>query len=324
MGIAVLLVLGAGTARGGDDPYHDQAEKIPCPAAPPGWVNPPESDGGRAILTPLTTIAQADGRNFIFGAPVVQLDCFYLTSSGKRLQVSVRYALPIDLNPYNDFYIGCTVTGHPQNVATSAHAWDDSERIYRVVGKKTWSLATFIDDQKQLTSADVPRFEAVTNKMLEDAQPYAHDCGLAGNQEPVDLKTIWTFSFDVTTTSAGVTSSGTDSGSFVTTANTTGGSIGAIKNLFANDFHLNLTGKGKPRSLDVHVGDPIAFRHGYGVSLRTHVNVVSSTDETCKRGATGTLLLDLQYLSPPRVAIQLCGHTYLAGKGKVVAVMKPV
>ena len=54
-----------------------------------------------------------------FGSPVAQLDCSYRTSDGKYLDVFVRYALPIDLNPWNDFYIGCTVTGHPQSTETA-------------------------------------------------------------------------------------------------------------------------------------------------------------------------------------------------------------
>jgi hypothetical protein len=237
--------------------------------------------------------------------------------------VSVRYALPIDINPWNDFYIGCTVTGRAQAPSTAAHAWNDRERVYRVVGAKTWSLATFIDDLGQLRKDDVPRFEGMTNAMLKAAQPFAHDCKLAGNGGPVDLKSIWTFSFDVQTTSAGVTSSAASSGSFVTTAGS-GGGAGTISRLLAENFRLKVTSAGKTRWLAMHVVAPIQFRHGYGSLLRTHLRVTASTDAGCRKGSTGTLTLSLQSLTPPHVSLQVCGHTYLDGKGSVRAQIKTV
>jgi hypothetical protein len=324
VGVLTMLVLSVGAAGASLDPYRDQAEAITCPSAPEGWFSLPANDGGRTILTPLTAVAQTDDPTELFGAPVVQVDCHYRTSGGKELQVSVRYALPIDLNPWNDFYIGCTVTGHPQSVATAAHAWNDRERIYRVVGAKTWSLATFIDDLKMLRKSDVPRFEAMTNAMLKAAQPFAHDCSLAGNGAPVRLKSIWTFSFDVKTSSGGVTSSAKGTGSFLTTASTSGSSVGAISNVRAQDFRLKVTSKGKTRWLSIHVGDPIEFRHGYGFLLRTQLVVRGSTDAGCRKGSTGTLVVAVQSATPPRVALQVCGHTYLAGRGKVRAAIQTV
>src|SRR5437870_4589139 len=176
--VLFVLVLGAGSASASGDPYRDQAETIGCPAAPAGWVNPPESQGGRTVLTPLTPLTSGDDPIVLFGAPIVQINCVYEASGGKYLQVSVRYALPIDLNPWNDFDIGCTVLHHPENVATAAHAWSDRGRIYRVVGAKTWSLATFIDDLRELGGSDVPRFESMTDTMLAGAQRFAHNCQL--------------------------------------------------------------------------------------------------------------------------------------------------
>jgi hypothetical protein len=320
--VALLLALGAGTAGASQDPYRDQAEKIACPAGPSGWFSP--TADGRTILTPLATGTQPNDPTGYVPAPVVEVDCHYQTTAGKDFEVLVRYALPIDFNPWNDFYIGCTVTGHAQNVATAAHAWSDRDRIYRVVGAKTWSLATFIDDLKELTPADVPRFETIANTMLADAQPFAHDCMLPGGGGPVDLKSIWSFSFEAQTSSDGITSSGKTSGSFVTTANTSGGSIGTITNLFANNFRLRVTGKGTDGSIVLHVGDPIVFRHGYGALLRAHVAVLASNEKGCAKGSAGILLVSVQYLSAPRVAVTVCGRTYLDGKGQVSASMKPV
>ncbi len=318
-GVLLTLVLSAGVAGASPDPYRDQAETIGCPAAPAGWSNPPESEGGRSILTPLTPVASALDPTVLFGAPIVELTCDYKTTDGRYLQVSVRYALPIDLNPWNDFYVGCTALGRQQPIATRAQAWNDSDRVYRIVGAKTWSLATFVDNLKQLETNDVPRFEVMANSMLKAAQPFAHDCKLAGNGGPVSLTSLWTFSFDVQTTSAGVTSSASSSGSFETTADTAGSMVGTIRDLRATDFRLELASKGKKQSLALHVGAPIEFRHTYGSLLRAHIVVSSSSDTACREGSAGTLLVSLQNLSPPRVVVQICGHTYLDGKGTVRA-----
>jgi len=324
LGVLSALFLTASSAGASADPYRDQAERIACPSPPPGWMHPSESEGGRSILTPLTAVEQTDDPSVIVGAPVVQVDCHYRTAAGSDLQVSVRYALPIDLNPYNDFYVGCTTTGHPQSVATAPHPWNDRERIYRVVGAKTWSLATFIDALGSLHKGDVPRFEAMTNEMLKAAQPFAHDCKLSGNGAPVRIKTIWTFDFSAKTTSGGVTSSAASSGSFVTTASSSSTSAGAISNLEVNDFRLRVSGNGKTRWLGIRVGDPIEFRHGYGTTLRAEVLVTGSTDTACRKGSKGSLTVALQPLTPAHVAVQVCGHTYLAGKGAVSAVIKTV
>jgi hypothetical protein len=257
-----------------------------------------------------------------FSASIVQLNCDYRTADGKDLQVSVRYALPIDLNPWNDFYVGCTVTGRPEPASTAARAWNDHDRVYRVVGAKTWSLATFIDDLKQLGTNEVPRFEAVTNAMLKAAQPFAHNCSLAGNGKPVNLSTIWTFGFDASTSSGGVIASGKTSGSFVTTASVETAAGGAISKLDAADFRLSLLSKGKKRWLTIHIGSPIDFRASYGYRLRAQIKVVGSNDGSCAKGSTGTLLLSLQQLTPPLVRLQVCGHTYLDGKGLVQAQME--
>jgi hypothetical protein len=324
LAVLSMLAVSGGTAAASGNPYLDQAEKIACPAAPSGWFNPGENDGGRTILTPLTPIVQPDGPTEFFSAPVVQVDCHYRTSGGKDFEVSVRYALPIDINPWNDFYIGCTVTGHPQNAATGPHAWDDQVRVYRVVGARTWSLATFIDDLGELSDGDVPRFEAIADTMLASAQPFAHNCKLAGGGGPVDIKSVWVFSFDAATSSGGVTSSGRTRGSFITTADASGGAVGTISNLAADDFRIRTRGNGQAGSLELHVGSPIAFRHGYGGVLRAHVLVLASNEPGCGKGATGTLVLTVQYLTPPSVAVQVCGHTYLDGKGQVSAQMKTV
>ena len=149
-----------------------------------------------------------------------------------------------------------------------------------------------------------------------DAWPSA--TRISGNTR-ANVKSIWFFSFDVQTRRAGVTSSARSSGSFVTTANPSGSSVGAISNLFAKDFRLSVAGKGKTRSMTIHVGSPIVFKHSYGSLLQTHIVVTASNDDGCRKGSKGTLLLSLRAMTPPHVAMRICGQTYLDGNGKVAA-----
>src|SRR6266702_5771800 len=83
VGVLSVLVFIAVAVSASADPYRDQAETILCPSAPPGWFNPPESAGGRFVLTPLTAVAQTDDPTVLFGAPLVQLNCIYQTTGGK-------------------------------------------------------------------------------------------------------------------------------------------------------------------------------------------------------------------------------------------------
>ena len=57
---------------------------------------------------------------------------------------------------------------------------------------------------------------------------------------------------------------------------------------------------------------------------RRDVVVLASNESGCRTGATGTLILSVQYLTAPRVAVTVCGRTYLDGKGQVSAQMKTV
>jgi hypothetical protein len=318
-----LLALTLGAAASGD-PYRDQADTVPCPAAPHGWFNPPADKGGRTVLTPLSVLTAPDGVDEYSAAPVVQIDCVYQTASGKSLEVSVRYALPIDLNPWNDFYIGCTSTHHPAAVSTAPEAWNTKQRIYRVEGAKSWSLATFIDNLSQLEPADVPKFEAMTDTMLKDVQHLAHNCSLAGNHKPVAIQGLWTFDFDVNATKTGVTSSARTNGSFITTATTNGNPTGTISNLTAANFRVRIRSHGKASAITLHVGAPIGFSHSYGSVLRAQVLVLGSTVPGCKPGTTGSLAISAPFMSTPAVALSVCGQTYLNGKGTVRASIKSV
>ena len=316
--LVLLSALGAGSVHAGGDPYATQADTVPCPTPPSGWSNTPAA---REVLTP-NTISPDGNLILYFSAPVVEIVCVYRTAAAKDMDVRVYYDLPTDMNPWNDFDIGCTSTHAPAASSIAAKAWNPTQRVYRVIGAKTWSLATFDDAVKQLKPEDVPRFEAMTQEMLKGVQGYAHNCSLAGNGHPTGVKSNWTFSFNARTTSGGVTSSGSTSGSFGTTVSPGGTTAGAISNLSASNFPLRVTGGGKPRVLSIHVGTPIAFSHGYGAMLQAHVVVFASNDAGCRKGSTGTLVVSVPYLGSPIIKLDVCGHSYLHGKGPVTAFIK--
>ena len=46
--------------------------------------------------------------------------------------------------------------------------------------------------------------------------------------------------------------------------------------------------------------------------------MIGSNDAGCRKGSSGTLLVSLQNLTPPRVVVQVCGHTLLDGEGDSV------
>ena len=325
LGAVLVLALAAGTAHASTDPYLDQANAaVPCPTAPPGWTNDPASEGGRTVLTPLTALTSPDGLTEYLAAPVVEIDCYYQTASRKGLEVSVRYALPIDLNPWDDFDIGCTETGHPEAASTVSQAFNSRTGVYRIVAVKSWSLATFVDGLHELTPTDVPRFVAMANEMLKAAQPLAHNCSLPGNHGPVAVKSIWQFSFDANVTSGGVRSSGSTSGSFATSPSPSGTTTGAITGLNASNFRLRVTAGGKTRSLSIHVAAPLAFSHSFGSQLATQIVVLASNDAGCPTGSKGTLSVTTPMLTSPTVKLSVCGHTYLDGKGSVKATILSV
>ena len=314
--LVVAFSVCAGTAIASNDPYADQAAAIACPAPPSGWAAPA---GSRDVLTPYSALSSGQDPSQMIGAPVVQVNCRYVASAGRRdLLVSVRYALPADINPWNDFYIGCSSLPRRQPPSTAAKPWNARDRVYRIVGSKTWSLATFDDSLGALQPQDVGRFEAMTRSMLKAAQPLAHNCKLAGNGGAVGLTSDWVFSFAARTSSGGVTSSATTSGTFVTTAGTTS-SNGAISSLRASDFRLSVAGRGTRGWIGLHVGDALGFTHAYDSTLKAQVVVTGSSDPKCRRGSTGTLTVTVPSLGPAQLSLDVCGATYLAGKGRVVA-----
>ena len=163
--------------------------------------------------------------------------------------------------------------------------------------------------------------------MLKDAQPFAHNCKLEGNGKPVELKSIWTFSFDAHTTSSGRHEhAARRRGSFDTTGE-------QHRRQRRDDQQppgqrLPAQGdrrKGETRSLELHVGAPIDFHHGYGSAPARPSSSSTSNEAGCGEGRNrdaGALVPVPDRLHASRSAV--CGRTYLDGKGAVSAQMKTV
>jgi hypothetical protein len=316
VGLSCGLGTASGAGRADPDPFRDQAQRIACPAAPPGWSIPPgdetgDGQGGREILTPLTVVPESGP----YGGDAVEVDCDYFAAGNRHLRVGVRYALPVDPNPINDFYFGCSASALSAGLPNGGFAWNAHDRIFRVVGSSTWSVATFYDFLQVLRGDEVTRFEAVTRELLGRSAPAAHGCPAPGSAGPVATRTIWDFGFALRVTSKGVTTRGGTEGSFVTTASPAGGP-GVISRLSASEIVVATTPKGARRaqSTTIRIGRPLDFQARYGATLRAAVQVVASTYPPCRVGATGTLTV-----STMRFVVQLdvCGRNLVQGDGPV-------
>src|SRR6185437_4234688 len=97
-----------------------------------------------------------DPQNAI-GGNVDTISCVYHHADLEQLYVTVSFALPTDLNPFNDFYLGC---GHGDR------SWDDANRIYTVGSPSQWAIAAFSDISHLLSANDVTAFEGVARQLL--------------------------------------------------------------------------------------------------------------------------------------------------------------
>jgi len=127
---------------------------IACPAAPSGWYFP--AGTGKSV--------EAGPK----GLQTAAVLCNYYTRGGKHIVVELNYALPTDPNPIN-FYYGCGAGG--QN-------WDSVERVFRVINTQYRAIVAFTDPLHALKESDVPRFENVAQRLLQNSKGSAHDCVL--------------------------------------------------------------------------------------------------------------------------------------------------
>jgi hypothetical protein len=183
--LAAATFVGSALAMASARAEVPNANSIACPAPPSGWFLPGGSSG-RYVASP--SKADAVPADMLQpGLDQVTVYCHYFTKSGKALIVSSNYALPSNLNPFNDFDVGCSDNASKAGVATGGYGWNTKDRIYRVVSLTTWGYAAFWDYQRQLVKRDVGSFEAVTQSLLTRSEPAAHSCSLAGFGKEVPI-----------------------------------------------------------------------------------------------------------------------------------------
>jgi hypothetical protein len=308
--VAGILVLAAtssaatsATPTTTGDPYLVAARVITCPHAPIGFKLL-RGSAGRFVLTPLSSMNESPG------GTSVQVTCNYVTQKGGvLLAVAVRYALPTNVNPFNDFDIGCTSLSTQKTAGSGSLPWSTQGRIYRVASPTSWSFASFDDSSAVLTSTDEPAFETIAQTMLESAGPIAHNCKLA-NTAP-QAQTVWTFSFNAHVQSHGLTTTGGTLGTFVT-APQPGGEV-ALGALKARDIVLKISqGTQTVGSMTVALTRAVSFDYSAEGALKAAVLVKSSTYAPCHSGTTGLLTVAV---TTRTVTLQVCNRNLFAGTG---------
>jgi hypothetical protein len=320
---ASFLAFSSG-ASASSDPYADAASVIACPPGPAGW-SVPATPGGRVVEDPLTPNPVSPRQ--LWGGDQFNLDCNYQTSTGGRLKLTVRYALPtIAFNPVSDFDFGCTASHSPVAGANATVLWNTKTRLYRVVSSKAWVYATFTDPYRQLSSSNVTVFESATRQMLAHAQPLAHKCPIT--LAPQALVTLWTYGFNARIANNGLTTTGTFSGTFLATSQPAGG-LGAVSQLRAPDFGLQVTnGSTSLGSVAVGLSQP-QFQNGVFTAqvaigaASTYPPCAWKTQTPGPNGGTivtqvanqptGTLTINA---NQGTVTLQACGQDLLAGTGQ--------
>jgi hypothetical protein len=309
--LAVVSAVGARVAGAErtSDPFA--ATGVDCPAAPSGWFLP---DSGRSVFSPLTNPHEGPApEQQPVGGYQMRVNCDYYTTSGRHLELSVSYALPMDPNPYNDFDIGCGAASSSAGPSVGALPWSPTTRIYRIVSATRWADAVFYDNLGQLQPNDVAPFEKATQRLMQSAEPAAHSCTLV--TKPSLVTEIWNFSFDATVLQQGVHTNAGSSGSFTTTTSQ-GAQSRAVTTLKMSRIVLTVSGQGlaQPASVTLSAIRGLGFRWNRGATIQVAVKVNRSSYAVCKPGATGKLTISTQTRT---VELNVCGRSLLQGSGQV-------
>ncbi|MBV8065161.1 MAG: hypothetical protein JO064_03480 [Actinobacteria bacterium] len=284
VGLAVAvgaLAPQAGAAVPVKDPHA-----IACPQAPAGWIHPAS---GKTVESPqinqnIATLGASDQ---------VEVGCDYFHGVTQHILVTVNFAVADDVNPQADFYWGCSSAGTP---------WNPSDRTFRVMSRQQWAIAAFSDVGGTLTDAQVPAFEQITRRLLQNAEGYGHPCTLSSS--PTTVLSNFHYTFQV--------AAGSGEGAFwVDEPSRPKGPV-QVQRVNGVTFTLHVASSGPKRRLSVQVVRGYEFQvaqPGVPGQVKLGVRVVGSALPGCTRGNTGTLTVSTK----PFVRLSVCGKTFLHG-----------
>jgi len=281
---AVMVPVG-----GAAGPVQKGPDAIACPAAPQGWNHPAVA---KTVSTPQTT-SGGYGSNYeqvAGGGNAVTVTCEYHNTSVKQVYVAVSFALPSDLNPLNDFDLGCS---------RGDVNWNSSDRVYRVSSPDQWALATLVDDRASLRTNDVPAFQRVTRGLLQNAKGYGHSCVVT--PRPTELRAR--FYFDIRAGGDNIKAT------FWSPPSPSKSGIYSINEITPVTAALQVNTKVGVRVLKIRFTRGIDYRLQTAklpARVRFGVSVAASKIPSCRTGATGTLTIS----TPLSVVVDVCGQSF--------------
>jgi hypothetical protein len=308
----IPLVAGAapGLAAGMDDEYA-------CPAAPPGWgefaTNP--------ILVGPTSIMGAHTETLEPGSTQEVVNCDYYNTNKSHIRVTGDLALPIDLNPINDFYYGCGTRLDSHDVA-----WDSVNRTMLIQSKTAWAFAIVTDPYHAFENADVTDFKQVATDLLKSISGKAHSCAL-DTRHPTEAPASWGFDFELSITTGsngvfdafgGIGTSGPSRlplGSFVTTGGPDARNHYKVKSINLPDVDLTVVQHGVSRHLTLKFTKAIRFYYkAPKAAFVVGVKVAGSHVPGCPNGSTGKLaatsILSNSLVGAKTLTLTLCGSLF--------------
>jgi hypothetical protein len=304
LGVLAILVLAAAVTL----PAAGRSSDVGCPAGPSGWTSSPQNP-------------QLWGPQQSAGLDNETVTCIYTNGKGLTLSVRAQFALPVDMNPFNDFNFGC---------GSASVAWNDSSREYLLASTNRWSYVVFQDPESILSSGDVSAFESLSKTLLQSTDGVAHTCSLKTAKTAVT--NTWQFAFRLDLARKGFSASAVvgshtanqveaqpvDDGSFET-KNT--GKSSQILDVKAPLIPVAVSDGGKHYTLTLRLEQGVSFRYHAaalkgGVStakaqLQVKVRVVRSNEPACRARSTGTLTLSTL---PSSASLDLCGSLFRTGK----------
>jgi hypothetical protein len=262
---------------------------IQCPSPPAGWSRPPVS---KSVSTPENTNPGYGGNYEQVGAGGnnATVNCVYHDTSAKQVNVILSFALPTDLNPFNDFFFGCS---------KGDVGWNNTGRVYRIASADQWAIATLMDPSRYMSPGDVPKFEAIARRLLQNGNGYGHSCSLV--LRPTQILSRYFFDIRVGGTNL--------SASFWTPSSPEKGNLYVITKVTPATAAMSVDTSSGTRVLAVKLTHGIDYRLATArtpLQARFGIRLTSSTVAGCGRGATGTLAI----AAPLSVTITACGRVF--------------